>query len=157
MDIRFETATLADAEELMQLHAEAFAQDQLDYGQGPAGHHYLPWHQDVMVKQHYFKMMVAGQWVGGMVVEDKGQGHYFLNTLFIAPAMQGHGYGQRAMMFLEQAFPQAKRWSLFTPHKSYRNHRFYEKLGYLKTGDKFLGDQPGLVDDFTLFIYEKEL
>ena len=156
MDVYCEPATPADAEVLMQIHADAFAQDQLDYGQGPAGHHNLSWHHWAIEHHRYFKMLVAGEIVGGMVVEDKGEGHYFLNTLFIASTMQGHGYGQKAMGFLEQAFPGAKRWSLFTPHKSYRNHQFYEKLGYQKVGEKFLGDQAGLVDDFTLFIYEKQ-
>jgi len=34
----------------------------------------------------------------------------------------------------ETQFADAKRWSLETPHKSFKNHYFYEKSGFVRTG-----------------------
>jgi len=34
----------------------------------------------------------------------------------------------------EKEFADAERWILETPHKSFKNHYFYEKLGYVRTG-----------------------
>jgi ribosomal protein S18 acetylase RimI-like enzyme len=154
---RFEAATQADLEALVELNALAFEGDECQNGQGPASYKNPSWHLNALTHHHYFKLLLGQELVGGVVVVDQGQGHYFLDTIFIGPAHQNLGLGQKAMRFLEHAFPQAKRWSLVTPHKSYRNHYFYQKLGYQKTGEQFLGDQPGLVEDFTLFIYEKQL
>jgi len=41
-----------------------------------------------------------------------------------------------AMLFIEKEaeFANAKSWFLETPHRSFKNHYFYEKLGYVKTG-----------------------
>jgi ribosomal protein S18 acetylase RimI-like enzyme len=153
----FALATLADLDALVELNALAFEGDERQNGKGPASYKNPPWHQNALTHHHYFKMLLGQDLVGGMVVVDKEEGHYFLDTIFIGPAYQDLGLGQKAMRFLEHAFPQAKRWSLVTPHKSYRNHHLYEKLGYQKTGEKFLGDQPGMAEDFTLFFYEKLL
>ncbi len=155
--VDFESATLADLDDLLELHALAFAEDEVQNGRGPAGYKNPAWHQKAILEQHYFKMQMGHELVGGMVVVNKGDGHYFLDTLFISPDFQNLGLGKKAMIWLEQAFPQAKRWSLVTPHKSLRNHHFYEKFGYQKTGEKFLGNEPGMAKDFTLFIYEKQL
>jgi len=44
-----------------------------------------------------------------------------------------------------------KKWSLDTPYLSYRNHHFYEKMGYKKVGETQL--EKG--SKFRLFEYEK--
>ena len=153
----FERATLADLDRLLELNALAFAEDETQNGRGPASYKNPAWHRNAALNHHYFKMELEGETVGGMVAVDRGEGHYFLDTLFIGPAYQNLGLGQRAMRFLEQAFPEARLWSLVTPHKSYRNHHFYAKMGYQKTGEIFKGDEPGLMPDFTLFVYEKHM
>ena len=80
-----------------------------------------------------------------------------LDTFFIDPAHQGHWYGQKALRLLEQHFPHITRWSLHTPHRSYRNRHFYEKMGYRKIGETRIPHVPGLVEDFVLFEYERRI
>lgn len=74
-----------------------------------------------------------------------------LGAIFIAPEFQGRGLGQQIMRMIENQFPTAKRWRLETPYQSYRNHHFYEKLGYKKIGMS----QPDKRSDFKVIRYEK--
>lgn len=74
-----------------------------------------------------------------------------LGAIFIEPEFQSQGLGQQIMRMIEGEFPNAKKWTLETPYQSYRNHHFYEKLGYKKIGES----QPDKHNDFKVFIYEK--
>jgi RimJ/RimL family protein N-acetyltransferase len=150
-------ATVADVPLLTAAHAAAFAEDKALYGQGPAGCGDADWHQARLADHIYLVLRSAQQLIGGMLVEDQGNGHAYLHSFFIDPAHQGHGYGQQALRLLEQHFPHVVRWSLHTPHRSYRNHHLYEKIGYHKIGETRVTDAPGLVKDFVLFEYERHI
>ena len=63
------------------------------------------------------------------------------------------GIGTNAMKFLEMEFPDAKKWTLETPHLSYRNHHFYEKMGFTKVGET---EPDPKNNGFYLYLYEKE-
>jgi len=64
------------------------------------------------------------------------------------------GIGAKAIKFLEQEFPEAKVWGLDTPYKSYGNHHFYEKMGYVKVREtEPINDKCG----FYLYVYEKKM
>jgi hypothetical protein len=80
-----------------------------------------------------------------------GDGHFHLNSLYIFTDYQSEGAGTAAMCLLFQMFPRVTQWTTETPHLSVRNHRFYEKLGFVKTGDTAPED-----DGFYLFLYEKK-
>ncbi|MCK9377069.1 MAG: GNAT family N-acetyltransferase [Syntrophobacterales bacterium] len=53
-----------------------------------------------------------------------------VERLSVHPDFQGRGIGSALMHRLEQVFPEALRMELFTGHKSARNLRLYQKLGY---------------------------
>lgn len=74
-----------------------------------------------------------------------------LGAIFIAPEYQGRGFGQQFMGMIEQQFPNARTWTLDTPYKAYRNHHFYEKLGYQKVREH----QPDKNNAFKVIIYKK--
>lgn len=65
-------------------------------------------------------------------------------------AYQNKKIGSMLMKHLDEVFPDAKLWHLNTPYKSYRNHHFYEKYGYVKVGET----EPEK-DGFCLFQYER--
>ena len=153
--IRLEPATAADIESLMHMHAEAFVDDETQYGKGPPGHRDLASHRDMLAKNIYLKVLSGAELAGGVVVVDEGGGHYYLDKLFIDPRFHNRGIGQLAMRQMEQAFPMATRWTLVTPYRNYRNHHFYEKMGYRKIAEKFVTGRPGLEEGFRLFVYEK--
>lgn len=150
--ILLERARPQDALELQRIQTAAFKVDLEKYGSGPSGYDSLQWQIDMMETQNYFKIILdGGKIIGGMVVFDKGQDHLHLGRIFIEPDYQNLGLGQSAVNMLEQAYPDARRWTLDTPYLNLRNHHFYEKLGYIKVGET----EPDPETGFYLFLFEK--
>ena len=56
-------------------------------------------------------------------------------SIFLDPHQQGKGYGKQAMLMIEKLYPKVIRWKLDTPSESHGLHKFYESLGYIKTGE----------------------
>jgi ribosomal protein S18 acetylase RimI-like enzyme len=54
----------------------------------------------------------------------------YIGRLIVHPDCQNQGIGTQLMGAIEKRLVQAKRYELFTGHKSERNLRLYEKLGY---------------------------
>jgi ribosomal protein S18 acetylase RimI-like enzyme len=48
----------------------------------------------------------------------------------VHPDLQGRGIGTRLMVAIEQLFPEARRFELFTGSLSVRNIALYKHLGY---------------------------
>jgi GNAT superfamily N-acetyltransferase len=91
-----------------------------------------------------------------MLVAPQDDEQYVLCAMFIAPEFQNQGIGTQAMGLLEEVRPAAQKWSLSTVYSSYRSHRFYERLGYVKIGETKPGDHLEISDErFHLFLYEK--
>jgi len=61
-----------------------------------------------------------------------------LGAVFLHPAVQGQGIGQRLWRHIEQTYP-AKSWVLDTPTWAVRCHHFYERCGFTRAGAS--GDQ----------------
>jgi GNAT superfamily N-acetyltransferase len=74
-------------------------------------------------------------------------GHYNLGRIYIDPDYQNKGIGAQTMKFIESAFRDSQKWTLGTPKLAFRNHHFYEKLGYVRIGD----------DGPDGYIYEKNM
>ena len=90
--------------------------------------------------------IIGGAFVVG--IGKKGE----IGAIFIDPIHQKKGYGQQIMLEIEKQYPKVRKWKLETPGESFGLHRFYESLGYIKTGE--MKDQKsGMVG----FIYEKNL
>ncbi|NJK72178.1 MAG: GNAT family N-acetyltransferase [Synechococcaceae cyanobacterium SM2_3_60] len=49
-----------------------------------------------------YTVRADGQIIGGMVVFDRGGGHYHLDLIYIDPAWHNRGIGGQALAFLEQ-------------------------------------------------------
>lgn len=66
----------------------------------------------------------------GSVRAHERDGTCFIGRLIVHPDHQGRGIGVELMKGIESRFARAKRFELFTGHKSERNLRFYQRLGY---------------------------
>lgn len=90
--------------------------------------------------------VIGGAFVTGL--GKKGE----IGAIFIDTTCQHKGYGKQAMLMIEEMYPNVKRWKLETPAESYDLHKFYESLGYVKTGE--MKDKKS---GMTGFVYEKAI
>jgi ribosomal protein S18 acetylase RimI-like enzyme len=151
MKVTFERATPEDAEALVKAQIAAFHYDEVLYPgvgvSGPPGYDSVDLALKRMQQDEFYKIVVDGQIVGGMILFSKGEGHWHLDLLNIVPEYQNRGIGKQAMQFIEQTYP-ATKWTLDTPGYAIRNQHFYEKCGYVKVAET---EYP----DITLISYEK--
>jgi GNAT superfamily N-acetyltransferase len=129
-----------DSDLMASISKRAFEND-LNYGApevgGPPGYAHSEWQSRIAAEATaYLVIEDQGVAVGGIIVFGSS-GHYWLGRMFVDPAVQNRGVGSRAMTLLEGEFPDAERWALETPP---RNHHFYEKVGYIRTGLADSGD-----------------
>lgn len=68
-----------------------------------------------------------------------------IGRLFVEPVLQGQGIGSSLLHAIEEAFPSAERFELFTGSKSERNIGLYRRNGYEITSAKRLSDQVTIV------------
>ena len=155
-NLSFEPATSADAEMLVRVQTDSFNSDSLTYPGiepgGPSGYDKIESVLEQIRDDLVHKIVYDGKIVGGIVVEDLGQGHFHLDRLYIDPAYHNLGIGSRAMNFIEREYP-ARLWTLNTPTYATRNQHFYEKFGYIRTGEFPEPDHP----DIVLIDYEKHM
>lgn len=149
---RIERANLADAEALMTIKIRAFSEDVALYGAGPPGYDSLEQQRNTITSRDYYKFLFQDQLIGGGCVREMAEGEYYLASLYIEPNYHNRHLGTQAMQVLFEKYPQAKRWTLDTPYRSFRNHHFYEKLGFIKVGET----EPDKDTGFHLFMYARE-
>jgi len=151
--ITLERACQEDASALLAAKIDAFSGDVRLYGYGPPGYDSQ---EDVLnalgcPDKHYFKILSDGEIIGGLCAQDMGGGHFSLNSLYVLTDRHSEGTGSAAMQLLFDAYPGVARWTTETPYLSVRNHHFYEKLGFVKTGQT-----APEADGFYLFLYERK-
>lgn len=134
MNVTFERATVADVAVLTAIEKRTFDDDSQKFlGKetgGPPGYDSEEWNRNMLRRAHYLKILADGQVVGGMIVLDLRHGHFELGRIWIDPDYQNLGIGGKALAYIEEAFPQATRWTLDTPTWATRNRYFYAKHGY---------------------------
>ncbi len=68
-----------------------------------------------------------------------------IGRLIVLPGRQGQGVGTAMMREIERRFPAVSRFEVFTGHKSDRNIRLYERLGYRIQRRQVVSDKLTLV------------
>lgn len=144
IDIKFERASLEDVEQLIDVQNQSFYPDFIKYGECPGYNHSQESMSNIVLNRITYKIIFNGQIVGDIIVRDNGDDTYYLGCLCVVPSFENKGIGQKAMKFLEQEFPNAKKWSLETPADKYRNHYFYRKFGFEVTKE-YMSDNVKIV------------
>jgi GNAT superfamily N-acetyltransferase len=135
--IEIERATVADAARLTEIQTRSFQDDNKRKPpgcslEGPPGYDSIDWNAGWIARTPYFKILLDGQIVGGIIVFEMGQGHYELGRIYVDPDFQGRGIGQQAVEQMFDAFLDAVKWTVGTPSWAIRNQHFYEKVGFVK-------------------------
>ncbi|WP_199880558.1 GNAT family N-acetyltransferase [Bacillus massiliglaciei] len=133
MPFIFRTSTLEDITALLAIQQAAFQEDlekYEDFETSPACETPEKLEENIHTYHHF--TILDGETIIGAIDVRGHQEHRHIDKLFIAPSYQNKGAGTAAMEFLKNQFPDAQRWSLYTPSLSFRNHHFYEKSGFTK-------------------------
>jgi len=77
----------------------------------------------------FLKALDGGRIVGSVRAREE-QGTCFVGKLIVHPEFQNRGLGTKLMHEIEGRFGGARRFELFTGHRSERNLHLYRGLGY---------------------------
>ncbi|MGG1401619.1 GNAT family N-acetyltransferase [Bacillus salipaludis] len=153
MKFKIVPSTHTEANELLKIQKEAFYSDLIkykDYHPSPAAES-LDYFIFKMQTSLHYSIFVDGRLAGGICIVEQTKEHYYLYRIFLGSEFQNKRLGSKIVEQLEKQFPQVKKWSLDTPKDNHRNRYFYEKLGYIKTGEQ------QITKSLTLIFYEKNL
>ena len=131
MDLIVEQATVKDAPEILDLQRRAYLSEAAiydEYGIPP-----LTQTLDEMLasfETQFFLKVRSKDRIIGSVRAYVEAGTCFIGRLIVCPDAQNQGIGTRLMKEIEAVFGQARRFELFTGHRSERNLHLYQKLGY---------------------------
>lgn len=129
--IRIEPAEIADAAALLELQKYAFQSEAAIYDDYtiPQLSQSLESMESDFRNYTILKATVNGLIVGSVRAHTTGE-VCRIGRLSVDPAAQNRGIGTRLMIAIEQLFPDAVRFELFTGARSERNLHLYQKLGY---------------------------
>ncbi len=131
MEITIEQAKEKDADTILDLQKLAYqseAKRYNDYTLPPL----MQTHDEILEdfkKQVILKAVIFGE-IAGSVRAYVRNGTCYIGRLIVNPEFQKQGIGTRLMMGIESRFNDAKRYELFTGHKSEEALSLYIKLGY---------------------------
>jgi len=124
-------ATIEDAEEILSLQKLAYQSEAEIYGDfslSPLKQTLTELKADFH-HQYFLKAIMSGMIVGSVRGSIEGDTCY-IRRLIVHPNYQNIGVGRKLMEEIERHFGTARRFELFTGHKSRRNIFLYQKLGY---------------------------
>lgn len=136
-EIEFEKVTQDDVSNMTEVMKRAFDEDTRRHlgeeSGGPPGYD-----NGDFIKKWYlnsgaeaFKVLKDGVIIGGFNVFINKNNENFLGNIFLDPLYQDKGYGTMIWKYIEQKYPDTKKWITDTPGFSKRNHNFYvNKCGF---------------------------
>ncbi len=131
--VNIKKASIDDLEEILQLQKQAYLSEAElydDYNIKPL----LQTLDDIkqnFLKQIFLKAAIENKTtIVGSVRAYQLKDTVFIGRLAVRPDYQNKGIGAKLMISIEEIFESAKRFELFTGHKSIKNIYLYQKLGY---------------------------
>jgi len=126
-----ERAVTDDAEEILSLQKIAYRSEAEIYNDFtiPPLTQTLEGIKKDFENQFFLKAIIDGKIIGSVRAFAK-EGTCYVGRLIVHPDFQNRGIGTHLMNRIEKDFKEAKRFEIFTGHKSERNLYLYQKLGY---------------------------
>jgi len=126
-----ERAVTDDAEEILSLQKIAYRSEAEIYNDFtiPPLTQTLEGIKKDFENQFFLKAIIDGKIIGSVRAFVK-EGTCYVGRLIVHPDFQNRGIGTHLMNRIEKDFKEAKRFEIFTGHKSERNLYLYQKLGY---------------------------
>jgi GNAT superfamily N-acetyltransferase len=146
MDLRVERATVEDAQEILALQKLAYQSEAAiydEYGIPPLTQTLEEMRADFEC-QVYLKAVLEHRIVGSVRAYERERTCY-VGRLIVHPDSQNQGTGTLLMQEIEAIFARARRFELFTGHRSERNLYLYHKLGYRPFRSEVVSDALTLV------------
>jgi ribosomal protein S18 acetylase RimI-like enzyme len=137
LDLEIRRTLIEEAEEILNIQKEAFLADleiYKDYETSPATEPIKKLLYKINKNFHY-TILINNKIIGGAELRFDSDTECYINRIFMLPEFQNKGLGTKIMNHFDMDFPHIKKWTLCTPHLNFRNHGFYEKLGYKKVGE----------------------
>lgn len=137
MDLVITRTVPEEAERILEIQREAFKEElelYQDFKTNPATESILKLLYKINKNLHY-SIFLEHRMIGAAELRLDSETECYINRIFLVPEFQNQGWGTKIIEYFEEQFPHVTKWTLCTPHKSYRNHHFYEKLGYKKVGE----------------------
>ena len=130
-ELSVERAGVEDAAVILDLQKRAYQSEAEIYGEYtiPPLTQTLEQLEADFESQSFLKATLDGQIVGSVRAMLAGDS-CLTGRLIVAPAFQNRGIGTRLLKEIEQLFPGAKRFELFTGERSERNLYLYRREGY---------------------------
>jgi len=130
-EIVYRRAEKDDAPEILALQKTAFQSEAAIYGDDnlPPLLQTLDELRGEFERMTFIKATLNGKIIGA-VRGHAADGAASVERLVVHPYFQRRGIGRRLMDEAEKAFPDAKRFEVFTGEKSERNLKFYRQRGY---------------------------
>jgi ribosomal protein S18 acetylase RimI-like enzyme len=135
MEILIERASAADAETILTLQKLAYQSEATLYKND-----LLPPLTESLddltrlFQTHTFLVARSGEEIIGSVRAATKEGRCHVGRLMVHPNYQRQGLGARLLVAIEEAFPEASTYELFTGNLSEGNLRLYRSIGYKEFG-----------------------
>lgn len=144
--LRIEPAGSEDAAEILALQKLAYhseAELNQEYSIPPLTQT-LPEIEAEFGRKVFLKAKSGGEIIGSVRAE-MDDGTCLIGRLIVHPGLQNRGIGSRLLKAMEDHFPEAARYELFTSERSERNLHLYQKSGYKVFQRERLNDRVMLV------------
>lgn len=135
MSIQISRAEFTDINDLIAVQNKSFQNDYFAYGECPAYNESKSDMIEYITNRIVYKVCVNEVVIGDVIIKKVDEESFYLRVLCIIPEYHNKGIGQYVINYIESQHPKVKTWELITPFKSYRNHYFYEKMGYIKVDE----------------------
>lgn len=142
--VTLKPAGTEDAGALLALQKQAFRallEKYQDYGTNPAMEPLSTLERKLKERDYYF-ILLDGRAVGYVGIKHTGDSLH-ITPIGLLPEYQGKGIGRKAMALIEVRYPENRRWGLGTILQEPGLCRFYESVGYRRTGE-MTNIQPGM-------------